>query len=92
MAQYLYRTIIYKNPTTVNGLDTTVNASALSDFENTRKSSAIKITDLALVENTFIVDEDYASFAARINQILDGITWSDVKYIESNTYKLLLLI
>ena len=87
MANYLYRTILYKNPSTVIDVDSN-NDTNLADFVNNRKASAVKISEIQIAETTFVTDDTYTAFSARVAAPL---TWADVKYKEDGNYILYLL-
>lgn len=87
---YLYKTTIYKITDNVVGIDVGQNDTDKTDFDNNRKSSAIKIDNIVLAELTFEVEKTYTNFSALIT---GGILWSDVKYTQSDKkYELYLLI
>ena len=89
MSNYLYKTIIYKDTTNIYSLNITQNNIDKTDFETNRKSSSQSITEIFISETSFITEESYANFTARI---ISPITWADVKYIENSTKYILYLI
>lgn len=92
MASYLYTASIIKDTSTAIGIDVTQNNTDKADFENNRKSQATKVSSVDVAETTFMSDESYTAFSARIT---GGLTWADVKYTETgafNNYTLYLLL
>lgn len=76
MANYAYRTILYRITDDVLGLDVTQNNADLSDYENTHQSSTVKVSDVHFAETTFIIDKTYAQIEALIQTPL---AWTDVR-------------
>jgi len=72
MSNYLYQTIISR----------TQSSSDKSDYETNHKSDIIEISQIKLLETTFILEESYSDFSAKIDGI--DIKWSDVTVITSN--------
>lgn len=88
MAGYLYHCTIFKDTTNAYGVNVSQNTTDKTDFENNRKASAAKVSNVALEETTFITEDSYTVFSARI---VSPITWADVKYTEDGRYDLYLL-
>ena len=88
MANYLYKTTIYKNEGGVVGIDPD-NSTNLSDYENNHQADTMKVDELQLAETTFAVVISYATFDGYITTPYD---WGDVKEDESDRHYDLYLI
>lgn len=90
MASYLHKSEIFKETSSVIGIDVTQNNTDKVDFETNFKSQAKKIDSLIIAETTFEVEKKYTE----LKGLIDGttITWADIKYIETDEgYRLYLL-
>lgn len=76
---YLYHTTIYKETSSIHGLNVSQNNADKADFEDNHKASAIVVDSVDIAETTFTIQDDYTTFSGRITT---PIVWSDVKYIE----------
>lgn len=88
MPAYLYKTAIYKKTERVANLDSR-NSENLTEFENV-KSSAKRVSNLIIGENTFEIIRPFNAF----KNLIDGVvrTWADIRYIETDEkYTLMLL-
>ena len=76
---YLYKTYLFKVTHNVVPVppDNTAN---LADFEDNHKATASQVSEIIVAITTFICDDSYADFVAKIST---PITWADVKYIET---------
>ncbi|MCK5295261.1 MAG: hypothetical protein KAJ75_00095 [Alphaproteobacteria bacterium] len=84
MANYLYKTVLYKT----NGgevLDVPAsNATDLSDFETNNKDDVVAVTAVIPAETTFEIWEGYSDFDAYLDDV--SFSWTDVKCIETPIY------
>lgn len=79
MAEYAYKAIIYKNTDGVVGVDTVQNTADKTDFETNRKSTAVVVDSIVILQITFLIDKTYTQFKALIT---GDYTWADVRYID----------
>ena len=88
MANYLYRTELLRTNTSVGKSAT--NDADVTDFETNHKSTAVEVSRVELSETTFVIEDTYAAFEARL---VSPVTWADVKYTEDESnYELHLLL
>jgi len=87
MANYLYKTVLYKSGATVINKPASNDADR-TDFETNFKATALKVDNVLISETTFVLELTYAQFKAKI---IAPILWSDVKHIEDEAYRLNLL-
>jgi len=86
MPNYLYHTVIFKDMTSVYGVNSSQNATDKTDFETNRKSTAVGISSITTLETTIGFEKTYVQFSALVS------SWADVNYIEeSNHYDIYLL-
>jgi len=90
MASYLHKAAIFKLTENVIGIDVGQNDLDKEDFETNYKFLAKKIDSLIIAETTFEVEKKYTQLKALVDGVT--ITWTDIKYIETDEgYKLYLL-
>lgn len=78
MANYAYKTILYRDTNNVAGLDVSTNNTNLSEYETNHQSSALQISTINFAETTFLIDKTYSEFDALI---VSPYAWSDVKEV-----------
>ncbi len=80
MANYLYRTTLYKTGVSVIN-ESASNDTDRTDFENNYKGTASSVTSVIISETTFETELSYSAFKTKIAL---PILWSDVKYVEDD--------
>lgn len=81
MSQYLYKTILYKDTSSVIGTPAS-NLGDVSDFEDNHKNSAELVTEILIEETTVVTELSYSDFKNLI------VLWSSVKYTNGSRYVL----
>lgn len=88
MANYLYKTVLYQDTSSVAGADPD-NDTNMEDYEDNNQSSTLRIDSLEISETTFVIDVSYADFDGYIVTPYD---WGDVKEVSlDNRYDLYLI-
>jgi len=85
---YLYKTTIYHDTSNSVGIPAT-NAVSVADFEDNNKVNSVLVDSVTISETTFILERSYESFD---ELIVDGIYWSDVKYVDDGTRYIMYLL
>ena len=86
---YIYKTTIYKSSN--DFAETTVrdfNLTQQTDFETNQKANCVLVSAIEITDNAFEIVIDYPTLKTKV---ISPILWSDVKYIENNTYTIYLL-
>jgi len=82
---YLYKTFLYTDTSDVLGAPAS-NTDDLADFNNNHKASAVEVNEVLLAGDTFVTEDSYTDFKARVT------SWADVKYVcDANSHTLYLL-
>lgn len=80
MANYLYKTAVYKvDNGNVVGVPAS-NTADRADFEDNNKSSVIPVTTVLTEELTFEIWVVYSDFSTKVTD------WADVKCLETDRY------
>jgi archaellum component FlaF (FlaF/FlaG flagellin family) len=89
MADYSYKTIIYKDTTSVVGLNVTQNNAALASYESTHQADTVKVDGMVAGQLTYQVDKTPVEFNGLI---VTPHTWADVREISKpDRYELYLI-
>jgi hypothetical protein len=89
MVNYLYKVEVYKTGEKVGNIAQSVIDLICSNFETNYKSSTIEVSEVEIIDTTFIIELFYDDFKSKVT---GDITWADVKYIDAGKkYKLYLL-
>ena len=84
MANYLYKTVLFKE-NGGNVLDVpATNAVDLADFIDNHGADVVAVSDVIPAETTFEIWESYEDFEAYIDDV--SFAWTDVKCIENSIF------
>ena len=88
MADYIYKTAVYKNVGQV--IDPPANWNAQkTDYETSHRASTIKVNDVQIAATSFEIEKSFTDFDALISTPYD---WGDVKEVDlPNRYQLYLI-
>ena len=90
MADYLYRTTLYTDTSSVVGINVAQNTTDLADWDNNYEALAELVTSLQIAQTTFTTDKTWTQFKALIDGV--NITWANVKYYYEGNREVIVLI
>lgn len=88
MADYIYKTAVFKNIDNV--IDPPVDwETTKTDYENNHRASTVKVSDVQILATSFEINKSFTDFDALITSPFD---WGDVKEVELPNRYILYLI